>query len=328
MQNGGDEIMIGSINRAVFAMQCVLFGIGLYRHDSFLLVAAAAGALVCGYSILDQRRRKIEYQSIRKTLQLGNNTIIMTEDVSVEEMIQAYKEQLSKQYTASVNDQSIRIKVLQNQINPHFLYNTLESIRSLAVIGDAEVMPQIADMTEALARYFRYNISNVNDFVTINEELENIKQYMAIQKFRFSNRFDLQILFETGSEDIGKYMVPKLVLQPIVENSIFHGLENKTEGGIILIRFSESEKKLYIHIEDNGLGMPEAELLKLQERIQQKEIKADSSESAHNGVALWQINKQIKLVFGEEYGLQIYSTHFAGTTVELTLPKMVEQRKV
>ena len=118
------------------------------------------------------------------------------------------------------------LNALQNQINPHFLYNTLECIRGKAMVQGAE---QIANMTEALSAFFRYSISIQENLVTLEQELQNTKNYFLIQKYRFGNRFHLRIFLVEESE-AGEYLMPKMTLQPIVENAIFHGLEKSEIG--------------------------------------------------------------------------------------------------
>src|SRR5699024_8151904 len=125
---------------------------------------------------------------------------------------------------------------LQNQINPHFLYNTLEGIRSEALIEDVD---SIANITEYLATFFRYTISNVDKFATLEAEINNIKNYYKIQEFRFGNRLSLNIEFKVeNKEEVLQAMVPKLTLQPFFENAILHGVEKKMGEGILSLKIS------------------------------------------------------------------------------------------
>ena len=223
---------------------------------------------------------------------------------------------------ADTGMQEIRLRVLQNQINPHFLYNTLESIRSLAICGNPEDLPQIAAMTAALARYFRYNISYKSNIVSLDLEINNVEQYMMIQRFRFQDRFELFIDIDEAIP-IRQIMIPKLLLQPIVENSIFHGLETKMDKGEIWIRVTAPGDYVRITVEDNGTGIHDDLLFEIQNTIEDNRhnsIQTTDEDSKHNGVALWQINQQVKNLFGPEYGLHIYSTVGVGTTVEIRLP--------
>ena len=245
--------------------------------------------------------------------------LLRREKEKVNSLLQALEETSASRNDASM--QEIRLRVLQSQINPHFLYNTLESIRSLAICGNPEDLPQIAAMTAALARYFRYNISYKSNIVSLDLELHNVEQYMMIQRFRFQDRFDLIIDIDEEIP-IRQIMIPKLLLQPIIENAIFHGLETKLERGCIWIRIKASGEFVRIIVEDNGIGMADDLLFKIQTKIEANKYnpEPEDDESRHNGVALWQINQQVKNLFGPEYGLQIYSTLGVGTSVEIRLP--------
>lgn len=157
---------------------------------------------------------------------------------------------------------------LQSQINPHFLYNTLESIRSKALLRDEE---EIATMIETLARLFRYNISQRNTESSILDELENVKNYVRIQNYRFRDKFTLKLELDDLGELPENYMMPTLTLQPIVENAIHHGLEPKISPGTILIRGFLTQSKLILQIRDDGVGMSSDQLDTLRARLFQSD---------------------------------------------------------
>ena len=203
---------------------------------------------------------------------------------------------------------------LQNQINPHFLYNTLEGIRSEAVAGGLNV---VADMTEYLAKFFRYTISKVENLVTVTEELENIETYFAIQQFRFGDR--LRLAIDDPEPGIQHCQIPKLTMQPLVENAIIHGLERKMGVGVVSVRLTLTEKRLIVRISDNGIGMEPETLHQLQEELCRTAYDyIDSGRGA--GIALLNVNNRIRLLFGEQYGITICSTPGLGTDVTVTLP--------
>lgn len=211
---------------------------------------------------------------------------------------------------------------LQNQINPHFLYNTLEGIRSEALIAGLD---SVAEMTEALATFFRYTISQVEHLVTLEDELANIENYYYIQQFRFGDKLRLSIAYETDDElshlDILQYRLPKLTLQPIVENSIYHGIERKIGKGHLVIRIGVSDRKLRIRVSDDGLGMKETTLKQLNEKLRRLTLDEETTENTkRGGIAMMNVNNRIKLLFGEEYGLTIYSREGVGTDVVVALP--------
>jgi two-component system, sensor histidine kinase YesM len=216
-------------------------------------------------------------------------------------------------------------RALQNQINPHFLYNTLEAIRSDAICAGAD---NIANITEALATFFRYTISNVNSMVTLEAEINNSENYFAIQNFRFGDKISLQINLDDQEISILEYEIPKLTLQPIIENAILHGLERKVDKGKIEIDFTITEDRLIIKVSDDGVGMDEVILNNLNEQLHEISVEGlKQNSSQKGGIALINVNNRIKLQFGEKYGLRVYSIKDFGTSVEVTLPLVKESNR-
>lgn len=222
---------------------------------------------------------------------------------------------LSEQYSADMVDISVRIGSLQSQINPHFLYNTLESIRSEAILQHC---PGIAQMSKALGQFFRYSISQKENIVTIQGELDNIRNYFIIQNYRFGNKFTLDIQIEENDDDVLDCLIPKMTLQPIVENSIFHGLEPKPDHGKVGIRLAMTEEKVILTVSDNGIGMGPEQLEKLKKNIENPPAYRENSRS--NGIALYNVDQKLRLIFGAAYSLQVYSVRDVGTDVEIIIP--------
>ncbi|WP_317855733.1 sensor histidine kinase [Chakrabartyella piscis] len=246
---------------------------------------------------------------------------------SSEKELYRIHEMLHSPEVYDLNKRQAQYLALQNQINPHFLYNTLESIRGEALI---EGLDSVADMTEALATFFRYTISKVENLVSVEEELENCRTYFRIQKYRFGERLQLHITYDEEEwEQIRHYRMPKLTLQPILENSIIHGTELKIGTGNLHIQFECTEKRLLIRISDDGIGMDEETLWKLN-----RKLRKDSSQVLHKrpgekgGIALVNVNNRIHLIFGEEYGMHVYSIQGKGTDVEISIPVIVSDREV
>lgn len=217
-----------------------------------------------------------------------------------------------------LNKRQAQYLALQNQINPHFLYNTLESIRGEALIAGLD---SVADMTEALAKFFRYTITKVENLVSVEEELDNCETYFGIQKYRFGDRLNLHIEYEdTEYENIMNSRIPKLTLQPILENSIIHGTELKLGAGNIYIRFECTQDRLIIRISDDGVGMDEETLEKLNRRLGRAHDSLGGGDEEKGGIALSNVNNRIHLIFGDEYGMHVYSGPGRGTDVEITIP--------
>lgn len=219
---------------------------------------------------------------------------------------------------AEIFTKQTELTALQSQINPHFLYNTLDTIRGQAMCDDNF---EVANMIETLACFFRYSISRKGNMVTLRDELNNIHNYMRIQQYRFHHRFSMEIIVDDEDAPAYDFYVPRLILQPIVENAILHGLEEKRENAQVIIEVSAADD-LIITISDNGKGMSLKELDELNERIhlEQSLTASDEEKKRGSGIALPNINKRIQLLFGDRYGLNIYSSEGCGTDVELLLP--------
>jgi len=232
-----------------------------------------------------------------------------------------FRDMLDTKELISISKKQAEYLALQNQINPHFLYNTLEGIRSEALCAG---MDGVAQMTETLAKFFRYTISNVDNLVTLEDELSNIENYYSIQQYRFGDRLRVSIEYgEEDEKDVLMLCLPKLTLQPIIENSIYHGIERKIGIGNLRIKIQTTLDRLIITISDDGLGMNQEQLKILNKKL--REISLDGVAPDNNkkgGIAIANVNNRIKLLFGEEYGIYIYSTLDVGTDVTITLPKI------
>ncbi|MDD2972780.1 MAG: histidine kinase [Lachnospiraceae bacterium] len=221
--------------------------------------------------------------------------------------------------TIQLSTKQAEFLALQNQINPHFLYNTLDAIRGDALCAG---MDNIADITEALSTFFRYTITEVGNLVTLEDELENIDNYFTIQKYRFGDKLKIHIDIEEDDE-ILQLQCPKLMLQPIVENAIFHGLEKKNKGGIVSIDFDVSDSRVVINVRDDGIGIDEDTLNKINQKLDHISMGYIVDEGKHkSGIALNNVCRRIKLLFGEEYGIHIYSMQGLGTQACISLPML------
>lgn len=295
-----------------------------------LFLAAAVGLVMTGWLWIIQPYRRTE-KMIRRFL---DGYILMDSDLDVVNLTPMMQEQLKmtekilrSPQLMDLNKRQAQYLALQNQINPHFLYNTLESIRSEALIAGLD---SVADMTEALAKFFRYTITKVDNLVSVDEELNNCETYFGIQKYRFGDRLQLHI--ECDPEDWDEIMncrIPKLTLQPILENSIIHGTELKIGTGNLYIRFERTVARLIICISDDGVGMDEETLAKLNSRLGKSTDSLPPQEAKkQGGIALANVNNRIRLIFGDEYGLHVYSVQQRGTEVEITLPAVTGSREI
>lgn len=246
-------------------------------------------------------------------------------NVEVSDVVNNYTEHAIRHNYRTIHDKQAELAALQSQINPHFLYNTLDCIRGQALLENNH---SIALMVEALGNLFRYSISRKGELVTLREELANVQNYMMIQRYRFDNRFTLQIDIKPEDEVSYECSIPKLIIQPIIENAIYHGLKEKLEGGIVRIEVILFNHNLVLLISDNGEGMDPQVLSELNKNIRSSSKFFDRYEhtsNGNNGIALANIHKRLQLLFGEKYGLQVFSTLNQGTDVEIMLPARFER---
>ena len=199
------------------------------------------------------------------------------------------------------------LQALQAQINPHFLYNTLDSIIWMAETNDSNIVA----MTEALAKLFRISLNKGNEEISLERELEHVKNYLIIQSMRYADKFTYEISAEPGVE---RCRTIKLILQPIVENCIYHGIKKKRGTGKITIRAYRREQNLIIEVSDDGCGMPE----EICRKILSDEI--ESENISGSGIGVKNVNERIQLRFGKKYGLSYSSEEGIGTTVTYVLP--------
>jgi len=222
---------------------------------------------------------------------------------------EVYEREVAQQKLISYQ-KAIEFKMLSSQINPHFLLNTLESIRMKAVLLDQE---EIANIMERLGALMRYVLNANVHMVTLDSEIENIYHYLEIQRFRFGPRLNYTIRV---AEDIdaGKYMLLPLLLQPIVENALLHGIERQIEGGWVMVNIWHEDHYLLISVIDSGAGVDECARIRLVERME------NPREMSHEGIGLSNTHQRMRLQYGEAYGIELYSKPNEGTKVILRLP--------
>lgn len=247
--------------------------------------------------------------------------MIMTEQ-KFERLVRARIDEFAKVQRRSYEQELLmkqaNLSALQSQINPHFLYNTLECIRGQALMEDS---PDIAAAAQALSLFFRYSISGKSDIVTLKEELENLKNYMAIQSYRFKDRVSLQIdLEEEDSQSVLNALIPKLTLQPIVENAVVHGFASTVSGGVVTVAVHLTGPNISILVSDNGKGMDQDALELLNRSFRENGAKKAPAGKKGTGLGLQNVDKRIKFCYGGEYGLSVQSAPGCGTDVELFFP--------
>lgn len=215
-----------------------------------------------------------------------------------------------KMYEAEIAKKQLQVLAYRNQINPHFLYNTFDCIRAMALYYDAE---EIAEITMALSHVFRYAVRDEN-IVQVKEEINYIKEYAKIIEYRFMDKIDVEV---TVDEEALRKPIVKLILQPLVENAVFHGLEQKIEGGEVLVKVKmEKEHFLLLTVEDNGCGIESDKLQQIMATLESKE--------STKGVGMANIYQRLKLFYGDTLHFTVESTLGQGTKIMILVPDKVE----
>lgn len=227
-------------------------------------------------------------------------------DKGFDEMADRISSLMEKQIRDERALHKTELELLQAQINPHFLYNTLDSIAILAECGRED---DAVAMVNSLSTFFRVSLSNGKDIIPLESEVNHVKSYLEIQQIRYSDilKYDIQV-----PDELKKYYVPKLILQPLVENALYHGIKNRRGIGSISILGGDADEDIILTVSDNGAGMDEEQVTALQAGIYQ---------DRHTGLGLVNVHKRIRLYCGDSYGLVFTSKKGEGTSVSVRLPK-------
>ena len=236
---------------------------------------------------------------------------IKTLDESFEHMTSRIKALMEKVRKEEIVLRKTELKALQAQINPHFLYNTLDSIQWMCEQGKSE---DAVKMVGALAKLFRISISRGHELITIKDELRHAENYFIIQSYRYRNQFEYEFNVDAGLEN---YLCNKITIQPLIENAIYHGIDRMVDEGKISVNVKDKGKDIIIEVEDNGIGMTAEQCKKI--------LKKERSDSS--GIGVKNVNDRLKIYFGDEYGLTIESELDVGTKVTVKIPKISEEPK-
>lgn len=273
-------------------------------------------------TLLRQEMHKVSNQDYELIPALRGQDEISEAFGDLQVMVENIKEQEARAFESQIKEQELLIsqqemefKMLASQINPHFLYNTLETIRMRAFAAEDK---EVANAIKLLGKSMRYVLENIGtSFTTLAEELHHVEEYIEIQQLRFGERIGYERQVEEGL-DPEKYHILPLFLQPVVENAIIHGLDETEEGGKVRIsiyrRKPDTEEFLIIDVEDNGCGMTEEILSKLRRDIEIRDMSRSKS------IGLYNINQRMKLHYGEGYRVHVYAEPGVGTRVRLVLP--------
>lgn len=294
------------------AFRNLTIGVGLVA----LLVALVISTYIAGRITKPLRtlqRNMKQVQAGRFDIRLD---VTRTDEVgqlthSFNQMTERVQTLVNDVYKAEIIRKEAQLKALHSQINPHFLYNTLDSMNAIAML---EEVPLLGRMSKMLADMFRYSISRGEQVVPLGDELNQVKRYVEIQQIRYDYKFNLLL---SVPDNLLSYRIPKLTLQPIVENAVYHGLEMIPDEGILAITVYETADAVVIEVFDNGGGIPEEELELIRQKMHEPIDYAD-----HLGLA--NVQERLQLHYGDEYGITVDSLYGRATNVVYRLPPFVK----
>lgn len=300
--------LIASRNELIrYAILIILFGT-MFLIAIFVLISAKITKPI---KELERSMKMVEEGQLDVSSNISGAEEIMHLSNAFNLMIARIKQLMDQIVLEQESKRKSELNALQAQINPHFLYNTLDSIVWMAENGKSQ---EVIGMVTALARLFRISISRGKNIITVEQELEHAKNYLIIQKIRYKNKFQYEIKAE---EEVLKCHTVKLILQPIIENAIYHGIEYMVDEGFISISAGKFENKLLFEVTDNGLGMAPETIEKL--------LYSEQKDNKGTGVGVKNVHERIRLTYGEEYGINIESELEAGTKVKIWLPLIYEE---
>ncbi|HBF38843.1 MAG TPA: hypothetical protein DDW50_16180 [Firmicutes bacterium] len=267
---------------------------------------------------------KFEYSYHDEVGRLGNSFNFMVEEIrqlidKLHQSIIGLQEEKEKVKIEQQLKRQAELKALQAQINPHFLYNTLDSIHWMA---DQIQAKDISRMTMALGTLFRTGLNKGQDIITIKNELENVTSYLTIQKMRYGEQFSYAIDIDREIQDL---LTIKLILQPLVENAIYHGIKEKSGSGSIIITggMADNGRDIRLTVRDNGAGIHPVALNLINRRLDE-EIPGEKPQTEGKGYGIYNVNERIKLYFGPDYGLHFKSEWGQGTEAGILIPAVAQ----
>lgn len=261
---------------------------------------------------------RIQKGDLDTRVQVGTNDEIGFLANGLNQMTLELQNHIQKVYIAEIRQREAEIEALKTQIEPHYLYNTLDVIRMTAITKDDK---ETAEMIDGLSGQLKYLIGGARDMVTLQAELDSVRNYFKIIKIRYENRFSLEV---DVPEELLELKVPQLILQPVVENAVKHGLKPKEEGeGVVAIQGMKSEDRLEITVMDNGIGMTEEKMADVQQLLDSQDT-VKHAKSKRASIGLKNVYDRIKLIFGDAYSMEISSFEGIGTIVKYKLPVIEE----
>lgn len=285
----------------------------------FIICLIFSSSMSRRLKILTDKMKKVKAGALVIEPTVGGSDEIAYIDKNFNDMVVKLNDMINQNYIQNIKKKEAELRTLRFQINPHFLYNTLELINSMASVYDCD---DIGIVSQKLGQMIRYNISNINsDFATLYEEIEHIQNFYTIQKMRFGD--NIKIIIDVPDELL-EHEIPRFILQPIVENAFKHGFRSNKLEGTIKISARIIGQHLYVIIEDDGEGMEQERLEFVSSYINNEKINNGyiGENDARESIGLYNVNSRIKLCYGDDYGIQIESEKEIGTKIIIRIPSV------
>lgn len=290
----------------------LFLGIVLISIAAFFLADISVSYIIKRIYFLNSETEKVKAGQFDIQIEVTGKDEIGQLVENFQSMTARIQEMINEKYEMGRAIKNAEFSALQAQINPHFLYNSLDLINCTAL---QQGVPQISDIIDALVSYYKISLSNGEDIITISQELKHASLYIDIQNLRFDKK---TVLICDEPDWFSQYLIPKITFQPLIENAILHGiLESDVESGEIHIEAKKNQSTLLLLIRDNGIGMSQKQLYELQ-----------NSSPKKKGYGIKNVDERIKLLFGAEYGLTFSSIPGCGTTVTIRLPVITQHLRL
>ncbi|RTE11683.1 sensor histidine kinase [Paenibacillus whitsoniae] len=287
----------------------------------FLLLSVVLSGLITKpiieLSRLMRKNKSLHFVTTKKHLERDDEIGILYMEYN--KMIKDIDLYIKESYQNKLITLDSQMKALEAQINSHFLYNTLEAINSIAEIEEVE---SISIMTKALGDMFRYSIKTESELVAVEDELAHVNNYLSIQKIRFEHKIDFHFYIQS---DLYAMRILKLILQPVIENALYHGLEKTRNKGTIAITGYTSNAHIIFEVTDNGVGMSEEQLSELQKLLSEPPEFHELGQRNKRSIGLKNVHSRIVLYYGVGYGLTLESEKDKGTKVTITVPNIFQE---
>lgn len=303
-------------NQARFTRLSILYMILLPGVIGFSILAAwiISGSIYVPIKKLHDVTTTITGEDLQALVTTHNVDEITELGISFNIMIGRIRELVNAKLKEQENLKKAELKALQAQINPHFLYNTLDTIVWLA---ESNKTDQVVNIVRALSSFFRIALSKGKDWISLRQEIEHVSSYLAIQKMRYRDILDYKIEVE---ESVMDSTILKLTLQPLVENALYHGIKTKRNGGTIVVQAKwAGADKVLLNVQDDGVGFTPYKLAQIQDSLAEDLDEEVSLEEG--GFGLRNVHKRIQLYYGKEYGISVQSHFQSGTQVSVIIPR-------